>query len=134
MKILDINNNEIQNPDLEAGYLKDDKIIIKHHDAIPYNPGKWHYIVIAEYPNGGKDVEKFYDEPEIQPQKAWDEYENIQRYILYTPEELEQKKQQEQVEQEKEQEQVKLKSEIEALKKRILELEANAVSRGGTNV
>lgn len=59
MKILDENNNIVKNPDLAKGYLQEETII--KQDATPID-----------------NVEKFayYD----------DDYETIQRYILYTKE------------------------------------------------
>lgn len=68
MSILDENDNVLQweDIDLEKGYLKEDAIFVRHHDAI-----------IPDYEHGQ------YIEAD-----AWDEYEEIYRYILYTPEEL----------------------------------------------
>lgn len=88
MRILDINGNEITNPDLDLGHLEQEEIVTQHHDAIPANPGSFHYEVIREYPNGGKDVEQVWDIEPTEAVAAWDETEIIQRYILYTQEEL----------------------------------------------
>ncbi|MCI1951914.1 MAG: hypothetical protein LKJ50_04715 [Clostridiales bacterium] len=87
MKILDQQGNEILNPDLEKGHLESDKLTI-HHDAVTEVPEQSHIEVLNTYPNGGKDVEKVIDVPAIVGHDAYDEYENIQRYILYTAEEL----------------------------------------------
>lgn len=43
----------------------------------------------------GIDLKQAVDQEQIDAKEAWDEYEQIQRYILYTPEELEAKKQRE---------------------------------------
>lgn len=88
MRILDENGIEIESPDLEKGYLKEESLFIMHHDAVEAVEEVWHYETIAEYPNGGKDVEKVIDVQGVEAQEAWDEYEDIQRYILYTEEEL----------------------------------------------
>lgn len=88
MRILNENNVEITSPDLTLGYLKEDKIFVQHHEAIEFVPEVWHYEVVAEYPNGGKDIRKVIDTPAVLAQDAWDEYENIQRYIPYTEAEL----------------------------------------------
>ena len=88
MRILDENGNEITNPDLDLGHLEQEEIVTQHHDAIPANPGSFHYKVIREYPNGGKDVEQVWDVEPTEAVAAWDETEIIQRYILYTQEEL----------------------------------------------
>lgn len=87
MKIIDENKNEITNPDLDLGYLVNDTEII-HHDAIEAVEEKSHYETIAEYPNGGKDVQKIIDVEEVKAKDAWDEKVQIQKYILYTAEEL----------------------------------------------
>lgn len=89
MRIFDIYDNELFDPDLTLGYLQEDKIFVKHHPATDEVEGKWHYEVIAEYANGGKDIKKIIDVPGVPRQEAWDEYESIYRYILSEPSELE---------------------------------------------
>lgn len=88
MRILDKNNNEIQNPDLEKGYLISDTIVIAHHEATEASPGKSHIVVVKEYPNGGRDVATVWDEEPVEAKGAWDETEQIQRYVPYTDAEL----------------------------------------------
>lgn len=88
MRILDENNIEILNPNLTLGHLINDKIFIAHHEAIEPIEEVWHYETIAEYPNGGKDIAKVIDIPAVEAKEAWDEYEDIQRYIVYTEDEL----------------------------------------------
>lgn len=88
MRILDENGHEITNPDLDLGHLEQEEIVVQHHDAVSANPGSFHYRVIREYPNGGKDVEQVWDVEPTEAVAAWDETEIIQRYILYTQEEL----------------------------------------------
>lgn len=88
MRIFDENNFELQNPDLEKGYLKEDSLFIMHHEAIEAVEEQGHWETIAEYPNGGKDVEWFVDVEGVEAKEPWDEYEDILRYVLYTPEEL----------------------------------------------
>lgn len=96
MRILDKNNNELQNPDLEKGYLTSDTIVIAHHEATEASPGKSHIVVVKEYPNGGRDVATVWDEMPVKAVPAHDETEQIQRYIPYTADELaEQEKQKE---------------------------------------
>ena len=94
MRILDENNIELteEEVNLELGYLRPESIISIHHEAIEEIKEVGHYEVIAEYPNGGKDVAWIIDVPGIEAKEAWDEYEDIQRYILYTEEELAAKK------------------------------------------
>lgn len=86
---------EIQNPDLELGYTKKDKLFLAHHEAQEEIQQQSHYEVIAEYPNGGKDLREVID-VEYQPAKeAWDEYEDILVYIPYTESELKERKENE---------------------------------------
>lgn len=131
MRILDVNDNELQEEeiDLELGHLIPDKVFVKHHDAVEYQPRDWHYwpqtyyfedetrysvigkddphvkvndlascsfswnVLEGEEPKQvrGIDVIEFEISPEVFAQEAYDEYEDIQRYILYTQEELDQK-------------------------------------------
>ena len=90
MRILDENNIELteEQINLELGYLRPESIISIHHEAIEEIKEVGHYEVIAEYPNGGKDVAWIIDVPGTEAKEAWDEYEDIQRYVLYTEEEL----------------------------------------------
>lgn len=87
MKIIDSNGVEIANPDLTKGYLKPETQTI-HHDAVAGVEEVSHYETIAEYPNGGKDVRKVVDVPGVAAKEAYDEEVEVQRYILYTAEEL----------------------------------------------
>lgn len=88
MRILDENNVEITSPDLSLGHLVEEEVFVAHHQAVEAVPDQWHYETIAEYPGGGKDVEKVVDVPGTEPREAWDEYEMIRRYVLYTEAEL----------------------------------------------
>lgn len=88
MRILDKNNNELFNPDYSLGYTTEEKVFIKHHDAIEPIQEVGHYETIAEYPNGGKDVAWVVDVEGVEAQDAWDEYEDILRYIRIPDEEL----------------------------------------------
>lgn len=87
MKIIDIDGVEIANPDLTLGYLKPETQTV-HHDAVEAVEEVSHYETIAEYPNGGKDVRKVVDVPGVAAQEAYDEEVEVQRYILYTADEL----------------------------------------------
>lgn len=90
MRILNQNDIELaeEEVNLELGYLRPESIISIHHEAIEETKEIGHYEVIAEYPNGGKDVAWIIDVPGTEAKEAWDEYEDIQRYVLYTEEEL----------------------------------------------
>ena len=88
MRILDENNVEITAPDLSLGRLVEEEVFVAHHPAVEEVPEQWHYETIAEYPGGGKDVARVVDVPGTEPREAWDEYETIRRYVLYTEAEL----------------------------------------------
>ena len=88
MKIIDDKTGlEIQNPDLTQGWLHDETEAVEH-PAQEGVPELSHYETVAEYPNGGKDVRKVIDREGIPARDAWTEQVPIQRYILYTAEEL----------------------------------------------
>lgn len=87
MKIIDTNGNPMENPDLALGWLENKTQTI-HHDAVEGVEEVSHYETIAEYPNGGKDVQKVVDVPGVEAKDAWDEEEQVQVYHLYTAEEL----------------------------------------------
>lgn len=86
MKIIDINGNPIENPDLTKGYLKPETQTV-HHDAVAGVEEVSHYEY-KTYPNGGKDRWKVVDVPGVVAKEAYDEEVEVQRYILYTADEL----------------------------------------------
>ena len=87
MKIIDENGATLENPDLTLGWLRDETEAVEH-PAQAGVPELSHYETVAEYPNGGKDVRKIIDREGIPARDAWTEQVPIQRYILYTAEEL----------------------------------------------
>ena len=87
MKIIDENGAVIKSPDLTLGYLTDDTEEVTH-PAVEGVEELFHYETVAEYPNGGKDVQKIVDRPGVQAQEEWVEKVPIQKYIRYTAEEL----------------------------------------------
>lgn len=105
-RILDAHGNELQydDIDLNAGKLVDETITV-HHDAVEGVEEVSHVEVLKEYyetgPDGepvldadghkvvfGKDVKTIIDVPGVEAKDAWDEQEEIQRYVPYTAEEL----------------------------------------------
>lgn len=105
-RILDAHGNELklEDIDLNAGKLVDETITV-HHDAVEGVEEVSHVEVLKEYyetgPDGepvldedghkivfGKDVKTIIDVPGVEAKDAWDEQEEIQRYIPYTAEEL----------------------------------------------
>ena len=88
MKIIDDKTGlEIQNPDLTQGRLRSETEAVEH-PAQEGVPELSHYETVAEYPNGGKDVQRVVDVPGVTAQAAWTEQVPVQRYIRYTEEEL----------------------------------------------
>lgn len=88
MKVYNEDKTEIlEEYDLEKGKLELDTITI-HHEEIVGQEEEGHYEVVAEYPNGGKDVEYIIDKPYIEHQDAYDEEEQIQVYVPYSNEYL----------------------------------------------
>ena len=85
-KTVVLNEGEL---DYELGYLKSD-VLITHHNEIKGQEEEGHCITIAEYDNGGKDIEWIIDKPFVQQQDAYDEEEPIKVYIKYTKDELKQ--------------------------------------------
>ena len=94
---------ELTDYNLSLGRLKEDKILIAHHDAVAGKTaaevaaelsaqGKtveqgadvW-YEVIGIYPNGGKDLRAI---QAVAAQAEWDEYEDIYVYVPYSEGEL----------------------------------------------
>lgn len=123
MKIIDTNGNTIESPDLSLGWLEDKTRTI-HHDTVQAVEEVSHYETIAEYPNGGKDVEKVVDVPGVEAKDAWDEEEQVQVYHLYTAEELAAQAEAKKKAEEAAAAEAKKKAELEAVPGRIDALEA----------
>ena len=87
MKIIDETGAVVENPDLTLGYLTDDTEEITH-PAVEGVEELFHYETVAEYPNGGRDVQRVVDVPGVPARPAWVEQRPIKRYIRYTAEEL----------------------------------------------
>ena len=87
MKIIDETGAVVENPDLTLGYLTDDTQPLEHpaQEAVAEVA---HYETVAEYPGGGRDVQRVVDVPGIPARPAWTEQLPIKRYIRYTAEEL----------------------------------------------
>lgn len=123
MKIIDSNGVEIANPDLTKGYLKQETQTV-HHDAVAGVEEVSHYETIAEYPNGGKDARKVVDVPGVAAKEAYDEEVEVQRYILYTAEELAAQAEAKKKAEEAAAAEAKKKAELEAVPGRMDALEA----------
>ena len=123
MKIIDINGTPMESPDLALGWLEDKTQTI-HHDAVAGVEEVSHYETLAEYPNGGKDVQKVVDVPGVEAKDAWDEEEQVQVYHLYTAEELAAQAEAKKKAEEAAAAEAKKKAELEAVPGRMDALEA----------
>ena len=85
MKIYDAAlETELQNPDLTRGKLESARRVTVHHDAVPATV-RYEVMddtVTADCPEG------LQQEITTPAQEAYDEYEEVQRYVLYTDAEL----------------------------------------------
>ena len=99
MKIIDTNGNPMETPDLSLGWLENKTQTI-HHDAVAGVEEVSHYET-ETLPDGtpaiyydadgrekGRDVRKVVDVPGMASKEAYDEEVEVQRYILYTAEEM----------------------------------------------
>lgn len=109
MRVFDeLKSFELQEYDLEKGYLRDDKLFIEHHEEVPeeseisaqevadkliksgYEVKKIdgaYYKVIKSTADGAQ-VERIKNIPPKPKIEAYDEYEDIKVYVLYTEQEL----------------------------------------------
>lgn len=88
MRIFDELDNLLETFDETKGYLKNDSLFIRHHEAVEAVEERGHWETIAEYPNGGKDVDWVIDVPAVEAKEAWDEYEDILRFVPFSAKEL----------------------------------------------
>ena len=100
---------ELEEYDLTAGKLVADKLFVRHHEAVPEVVAQTveekvaayqangqsveqhngtYYLVVAQYPNGGKDIQEVTPTEASPAKDAYDEYEDIYVYKPYTAEEL----------------------------------------------
>ncbi len=85
MKIYDAAlETELQSPDLSRGKLESARRVTVHHEAVPASVRRevMADTITADCPNGLRQ------EIITPAQEAWDEYENVQRYVPYTDAEL----------------------------------------------
>ena len=135
MKIIDEHGNPIENPDLTKGYLKPETQTI-HHDAVAGVEEVSHYET-ETLPDGtpaiyydadgrekGRDVRKVVDVPGVAEQEAYDEEVEVQRYVLYTAEELAAQAEAKKKAEEAAAAEAKKKAELEAVPERMDALEA----------
>lgn len=87
IKVYDQYGNQIESWDEAAGWLKPSTQTV-HHEAVEAVEEVWHWEVLKEYPNGGRDVARIVDVPGVAAMEAWDEEMPIYIYTPYTQEEL----------------------------------------------
>ena len=76
-----------ENLDLEKGYLKPDKLFVKHHDKVEAKQAIYNRRV-EKLSNGSTQVWQDLVSPVVPAKEAYDEYEDIQVYVPYTEAEL----------------------------------------------
>ena len=93
MRILDASGVEYAENDelLKTGRFVQEKINTVFHEAIEAVEEVGHYETVAEYPNGGKDVEWVVDTPGQTARDAYWETEDILRFVPFTAQELAQR-------------------------------------------
>ena len=100
---------ELTEYDLTLGKLVKDKLFVAHHEAVAAVAAQTveekvsayqaegqsveqhdgtYYLVVAQYPNGGKDLEEIFPTEASPAKDAYDEYEDIYVYTPYTETEL----------------------------------------------
>lgn len=88
MRVFNTNKTEeLKEYDLSLGYLEKNTLTT-HIEAVEGIEEQGHYEIIAEYPNGGKDVEWIIDVPKVESIEEHDEIEDIYIYTPYTETEL----------------------------------------------
>lgn len=87
MKTYNENMQPIESVDLTKGWLEVKKRTVEHAAIIGVKE-VGHHNIIAEYPNGGKDVAWVVDVPGVEAKDAWTEEVVYQVYHPYTQEEL----------------------------------------------
>lgn len=85
MRILDELGREVAFPGYRKGRLVPDRVLVCCHEAVPEQKEEFHYQVVKEFPNGGREVRRIIDRPGIPAKPAWEEFEEILRYVPYTP-------------------------------------------------
>ena len=100
---------ELTEYDLTLGKLVKDKLFVAHHEAVPEVVAQTveekvaayqangqsveqhngiYYLVVAQYPNGGKDIQEVTPTEASPAKDAYDEYADIYVYTPYTEQEL----------------------------------------------
>lgn len=86
MKIFDESlTTELKNPDLEKGRLEPARHLVEHHEAVErvFHLEVMEGTVSLENPKGLR-----HEVEDVAAKAAWDEWEDVQKYVPYTDEEL----------------------------------------------
>ena len=75
--------------DLNLGRVREERRLVAHHEATPEVPERSHWEEIAVDGSGFSASSKVIDVPYQPAREAWDEYETVGVYHVYTSEELE---------------------------------------------
>ena len=81
--VYDQQGNILESYDLALGHIEEREKTV-HHEAVQAVEEQYHYETIAEYPNGGKEVQKVIDVQGIKAREAYDEIVLVPTYIPYT--------------------------------------------------
>ncbi len=87
-----IKTRVLENPDLQMGRLVPDKLLVRVVPEQKEVKETFHYKVVKEYANGGREVQKVIDNPYVPNVKEHAEYKDIMVFVPYTAEEILQNK------------------------------------------
>lgn len=87
-KTQELNRQEL---DFEKGYLRHDKLFVAHHDATEAIAAVYEDRIVEEE-SGGISIYKDLVTPAVEAKEAWDEYEEIQVYVLFSEQEVSERK------------------------------------------
>lgn len=88
MRVFDEMGNLLDAWDETKGRLVKDRLFLRSHAATEAVEEQGHWETVEEYPNGGQDVAWVVDIPGVEAKEAWDEYEDILRFLPFTANEL----------------------------------------------
>lgn len=73
--------------DLNKGYLRSDKIVVAHHESVEAKAAVY-VDRVEKLDNGSVQIWKELVTPAVEANEAYDDYEEIQVYVLYTVDEI----------------------------------------------
>lgn len=125
MRILDTNNNELETYDDTLGYLVPEVIIVAHHEAVAEVPEVVELETIWQDKKNksNKLVKKVVKQKHVPAVEAYDETEDIMRYIAYTTEEIAQRQAEAEAAEAAAQQQAARQAEIDSIPQRMTDAE-----------